>query len=203
MSKLENLSYEERLIEAAKEYVARRDRIIHPDGSFDKAGRWYPTDEETQECCEGIRSPSRAYPYSYMVHCRTIQHVAHLYGVTTADLKKIVLKRTSPSREGGIYYKAVAVVDGKFLSIYDGETEYKLGEMLRQPARQSHGGGYYVYRTIDEAREAAVPGNSKLKDAPRAIIKLECGGNYCKYDNGKISFSTVTPVEVVVEMVET
>jgi hypothetical protein len=56
-------------------YEARRDRQVHPDGSFDSAGRWYPSDAED---CGGdgtcVRSPSRAWPYSYMLRCRTRQH---------------------------------------------------------------------------------------------------------------------------------
>jgi hypothetical protein len=60
-------------------YKSRQDRQTHPDGKFDKQGRWYPSEAEwVDECCRGIRSPSRAWPYSYMVHCRTKKHVENL-----------------------------------------------------------------------------------------------------------------------------
>lgn len=55
-------------------YEAMRNRQIHPDGKFDNAGRWYPSEAE----CIGlanIRSPSRNWPYSYLVACRTRKHV--------------------------------------------------------------------------------------------------------------------------------
>ncbi|MDA8212139.1 MAG: hypothetical protein M0021_09720 [Clostridia bacterium] len=78
----------EQVLKAAQEYLNRRDRISHPSGSFDKAGRWYPSESETCDCCGAICSPSRAFPYSYMVHCRTAGHVAKLYGVDVKELLK-------------------------------------------------------------------------------------------------------------------
>lgn len=58
-----------------KVYEARRDRITHPKGSRDRAGRWYPSaieDAYGDGTC--VRSPSRAWPWSYMHRCRTRQH---------------------------------------------------------------------------------------------------------------------------------
>lgn len=71
-----SLKEERALIKAT--YEARRDRIEHPDGRTDNGGRWYPSDEERCECCAYVRSPSRAYPWSYMLHCRTRVHVQQL-----------------------------------------------------------------------------------------------------------------------------
>ncbi len=76
------------ILKAAQEYLDRRDRITNPDGKFDRAGRWYPSESEECDCCSGIRTPSRAYPYSYMVHCRTAAHVAALYNVDVRDVRK-------------------------------------------------------------------------------------------------------------------
>jgi hypothetical protein len=64
-----------------EKFERRQDRLENPDGAFDKKGRWYPSKDERQECCSSIRYPSRAWPYSYMVHCRTLQHIQHLLGV--------------------------------------------------------------------------------------------------------------------------
>ena len=80
----------ERLLLAAKEYKARQERRHHPAGEFDNGGRWYPAKEERQACCEGIRSPSRAWPMSYNRHCRSVQHVASLYGVDPTELRRAV-----------------------------------------------------------------------------------------------------------------
>ena len=76
------------ILKAAQEYLNRRDRVTHPDGEFDKAGRWYPSGSEECDCCSSIRVPSRAYPYSYMVHCRTAAHVANLFGVDVRDVRR-------------------------------------------------------------------------------------------------------------------
>ena len=66
-------------------YAARRDRLVNPEGSFDSAGRWYPS---AAEDCGGdgrcVRTPSRAWPYSYMLRCRTRQHVSALVAAALA-----------------------------------------------------------------------------------------------------------------------
>ena len=64
---------------AAPVYESRRDRETNPDGTFDSAGRWYPSrKEDADDFTRGIRSPSRAWPYSYMVAARTKKHVVAL-----------------------------------------------------------------------------------------------------------------------------
>ena len=118
-------------------------------------------------------------------------------GVDLAELRRAARKQYSPNREGGdYYYKAVAVVDGKCLSIFDGVTEYRLGETVVDAARQGHEGGIYCYDNLEDARSAAVPTASVLRNAPRAILRVRAEGRYCRYGN-KLAFSRVTPLEVV------
>lgn len=74
---------------AAEEFRARRDRRAHPDGRPDTGGRWYPAAGERCGCCEGLRAPSRAYPWSLAHHCRTAAHVGELYGVPAADVRRL------------------------------------------------------------------------------------------------------------------
>jgi len=83
-------NYPETVLQVAYEYVRRRERATHPDGSFDSGGRWYPSEDEKQSCCSGIRRPSRAWPYSLMTHCRSITHVAALYGVDAREVRRAV-----------------------------------------------------------------------------------------------------------------
>ena len=145
-----------------------------------------------------VRSPSVAYPNSLMTHCRSIGHIANLHGVSASALRsRIAQDRKATQREGGdSYYKAVAAVDGKHLSIYDGCTEYKIGATIADRARQDHEGGIYVYATEQEARRAQVPDLSDLLDAPRAVLRVRAEGPYCRYENGKLAFSKVTPLAV-------
>ena len=80
----------DRLRTAVAAYYERRDRRAHPDGDFDTAGRFTPATSEWRDCCTAIRSPSRNYPYSYMLHCRTVVHVAALYDVDVAALRHAI-----------------------------------------------------------------------------------------------------------------
>lgn len=68
-----------RILDCAQEYLDRRDRLSHPKGSFDSAKRFYLGNHF--RCCAGIRSPSRAYPFSQIKHGRSLPHVAHEFGV--------------------------------------------------------------------------------------------------------------------------
>ena len=189
---------------AVHEFIARRDRMSHPAGSFDKAGRWYPSSTEHCDCCDSVRGPSRAYPYSYMTHCRTMAHVANLHGASLSELRKEVRRLEplpQPRREGGeYYYKAVAVTeDGRLVSIFDGETEYRLGEELHQATHQDHNGGYYVYTSIEDARFVTVPLESEARHLSRLVIRVQAAGTYCRYANGKLAFGRITPLEIVSE----
>ena len=48
-----------------------RDREINPCGEFDNAGRFYAEHSDLIS----VRSPSRRWPYSHMVACRTKKYV--------------------------------------------------------------------------------------------------------------------------------
>ncbi|CAG9460186.1 unnamed protein product [Pedinophyceae sp. YPF-701] len=77
-------------------------------------------------------------------------------------------------------YKVVALVDGVPTSIYDASTQYPIGQTLMQRARPDHGGGMYVFRSVEDclARDAAVfgrgGGRRELDRCPRAIIRCRC-----------------------------
>jgi hypothetical protein len=64
-----------------------RDRRTNPAGHFDSAGRWYPA--HICPKCASVRSPSRAWPYSYLKHCRTADHVASVAGVDATMVKRV------------------------------------------------------------------------------------------------------------------
>ena len=70
------------LKEAVKVYLNRKHRKTHPSGEFDSAGRWYPDASENLNT-DAYRTPSRSYPYSYMLACRTLNHVVEdVFGIT-------------------------------------------------------------------------------------------------------------------------
>lgn len=59
---------EETRVELA--FEARKARLAHPRGDTDGGGRWYP-DVSAEGGTPAVRSPSRAWPWSYMLACRT------------------------------------------------------------------------------------------------------------------------------------
>lgn len=77
------------LARAVTEYMDRQDRVRHPDGCSDGARRWDPYPAEQRACCRRIRVPSLAHPFSLMVHCRTAAHVANLFDVNVADVRRV------------------------------------------------------------------------------------------------------------------
>lgn len=188
------------LTEAVAAYTRRRDRTEHPTGEFDARGRWQPAEGERRPCCAAVRSPSAAYPYSLMLHCRTVAHVAALYGIGSTELGRAVrgaAPRAVKRLGGDDFYKLVArLPDGRLVSIYDGETEYRIGVTLVQRARVAHKGGYYVHASRAEAEDTAVRGTDATRAAPRVVIRVRAEGSYVRYPNGKIAFSRVTPLEV-------
>ena len=80
----------DKLEQAAQCYINRLNRKEHPEGTFDKAKRFQPSEQESRDCCNHIRRPSARFPYSLMVHCRTIEHIANLYEVDTTELRRLV-----------------------------------------------------------------------------------------------------------------
>ena len=81
---------DERCVErAAEKYLRRKARIEHPSGKWD-GKRWEPSEDERRACCDCIRAPSRAYPWSLMLHCRTVTHIARLCDVDEAALRALL-----------------------------------------------------------------------------------------------------------------
>ena len=68
-----------------------------------------------------------------------------------------------PNPWAHLYYKAVATVGSRYFSIFDGSTEYVQGVRISQEVHPRHGGGFYVFRTMEEALCVDVPAASKLR----------------------------------------
>jgi hypothetical protein len=185
------------LAAALEQFRARRARTEHPDGSFDSAGRWYPDAPERRACCKSVRGPSRSHPYSYMIHCRTANHVAALHAVSASELRAAARAESPAHREGGDnYYKLVALSpEGRYLSLYDG-SEWQIGVMRTERALQSHNGGLYCYSSPEMARSAEVRAKSELLLYPCALLRVRAEGAYCRYEM-KLAFHQLTPLEFI------
>jgi hypothetical protein len=74
-------------IEAGVQFFKRKERLSHPDGSFDNAGRFEAA--ERTDAVQSARTPSRAFPYSEMDAARTAKHCAELFDVDPLAVKRI------------------------------------------------------------------------------------------------------------------
>lgn len=203
----------ERLEAALREYHARQERSSHPAGSFDKGGRWYPSETEERPCCGLIRRPSRSYPHSLNKHCRSVTHVAALFNVPSALIRTELAKDRAPRPpiEKRVRFKQVAVVGGEYVSIYDGSPwalgktrrealpkVSKANEMYAMPGELPHGGGFYVYSTAEEAANRnSYPSSCQHADAPRVTLKCEVWGRHRDMGGGKQVWTHCAPIAVV------
>ena len=104
--------------------------------------------------------------------------------------------KRSPAVKQERFKQVAQDVDGALRSIYDG-TEYELGKTKREAAKPDHGGGFYVYRSPEEAQAADFPRGSRFKDLPRVILKVQTWGKNHVYGNNKESWSYCKPLTVV------
>lgn len=107
-----------KLIAATKEYFSREVRKSHPEGEFDNAKRWHPSDAEERDCCSSIRSPTRSWPNSLNKHCRSVEHIANLYEVDTSALRKICLrvKRIAKDMKASLIDEAIKCIEVELMS---------------------------------------------------------------------------------------
>ena len=75
-------------VQAAILFIKRKERLAHPEGATDRGGRWYPKDRDEEVFpAHAYRSPSRSWPWSYMVACRTAAQCARYHDVE--DVKAV------------------------------------------------------------------------------------------------------------------
>eukprot|EP00960_Hanusia_phi_P061835 764953-Hanusia_phi.AAC.6 len=97
------------------------------------------------------------------------------------------------------YFKLVALNDkGSYVSIFDGKTEYKVGNAMSQEVKAGHGGGFYVCESLlDLLKLGPLPTRSAMLDAPWAIVKLVGWGKKIKYNEHgkqtKVSITNIVP----------
>lgn len=136
-------------------------------------------------------------PYSNMLDAMSETTITHaLRGNWRQQVLNVLLPGTTYTPPPDTVYKAVAVVDGEYRSIFDG-SPYVIGERRNGTAKPDHEGGYYAYCKTYEARNASVPRKSVHFDAPRVILECEAGGRVITYGDGKRAYSWIRPVAVV------
>lgn len=137
------------------------------------------------------------------VPAQRVRAAARLYPTdpkATVIAARGFLKLPGPTKTRWTGYKVVLrrPSDGALVSVWDGETEYRLGKMIRQKALPDHGGGFYVSRTPElavEHGEQVAPPNRW----PRVLIECECYGRGIEYRGGKVAVSELRPVAILRE----
>jgi len=72
---------------AQARWARRQARTEHPDGKFDGARRWVPSaGENIDGFTSQVRTPSRAWPMSYMLAARSLGHCEALEGAQHEDV---------------------------------------------------------------------------------------------------------------------
>jgi hypothetical protein len=108
----------------------------------------------------------------------------------------------NPAPVPEITYKALAIdAAGNLRSIYNAEP-YKIGEEKKQGVRAGHEGGYYSYKTVEEALNAEFPGDSELLHQPRVIVRCVVSGKKLVYSGNKISRTSITLQEIVASVIQ-
>lgn len=129
LSKLAELAPDEALLIASIAYQKLKARVTHPGGSFDTAGRF--TLSRRLACCGGIRTPSRAFPYSEMNHARSALHIAHAHDLASRQNDIVQFARLLdryPMLATGIIVSKAAIAAAAAQSALD--------EMSRPPRRK-------------------------------------------------------------------
>jgi hypothetical protein len=90
----------EKVLNVAKVYLRRKNRVEHPDGKFDYCGRWNPAKEEKCKYCGTVRRPSTGWPYTLSQHCRTAKHIAAKHGVTKKEVLQAAKQLEAEGFEG-------------------------------------------------------------------------------------------------------
>lgn len=111
------------------------------------------------------------------------------------------LKLAAPVASKSTGYKIVVrAANGKLVSAYDKQTEYKLGKQLKQKARDEHRGGYYIYADPDALRNNPTDylNEDLIANQSLALLECECVGTPVKY-GAKLAYSIVKPVRIVDE----
>eukprot|EP00316_Scyphosphaera_apsteinii_P021359 CAMPEP_0119339330 /NCGR_PEP_ID=MMETSP1333-20130426/98038_1 /TAXON_ID=418940 /ORGANISM="Scyphosphaera apsteinii, Strain RCC1455" /LENGTH=172 /DNA_ID=CAMNT_0007350829 /DNA_START=52 /DNA_END=570 /DNA_ORIENTATION=- len=70
------------------------------------------------------------------------------------------------------YYKVVANINGRYLSVFDGQTEFRMGERVARKPCHGHRGAFFLWASAADARSARFPRSSKLKHADRALLRV-------------------------------
>lgn len=126
--------------------------------------------------------------------------LAEAFAEATAELQDSSrLLQSARSARSRWFFKAVAKIGGRYMSIFDGQTEFKLGERIERVPAMGHRGAFFAYESIERAREASFPKSSQLLNADRVLLRVRGNAPHAetKRAHGKVMLWAMTPLEEV------
>ena len=129
---------------------------------------------------------------------------------------KEVLQASQSARERH-YYKVVAKLGaGDYVSVFDGQTRFRIGERIERVPCVGRRGAFFVYSDLGDATRAlhgggggggtrgvhgrdkpSFPVCSKLLDAPRALLRVSSELRHDRTAHGKCVLWSLTPIAEV------
>ena len=86
-----------------------------PEGSTDDEERWMPSKAEHHDCCDEMRVPSRAWPWTIYQHCFTLDHKANKFVAKKEHI--LAIKRWLAAQDIDITDCSMALVEPNLRNI--------------------------------------------------------------------------------------
>ena len=142
-------------VKAAVTYLRRRDRHEHPEGTFDSAKRWYPDGSENLNTGR-YRTPSRRWPFSYQLACRSLQHCCALVKCENVPLARKLAKALDATT-------TVEEAADAILAVYSSIQTPKTAKGAKQKSTKKQPGGHSTAGSLLHA-PSSLTSNTTLND---------------------------------------
>jgi hypothetical protein len=112
---------------------------------------------------------------------------------------KLRTEHKKPEMKTMTTYKLVQIIDGRYYSVYDGDTEYVMGKRLAEKAVDEHGGGYYSYPSEQGVEKrfyngSLFPERCYQQSMQLALIECEISGTILNYQGKKYASTYIRPM---------
>ena len=220
---------------AKKKKIPRSFNLIERDskkGTFDgsaTAHGIYDVSEDGRHCLVcvrdsegskyGVRTTSKTY-FLISAHGKTGVKVRPASKAKAAKAAKQAIKpgdaiavclgkkklKSALSQKKIFGYKIVKNYGEDYISVYDEDKFWILGEKSVEKATSNHTGGYYVFDSAERAvnvwKENSVFYDTLIRENDKfSLLECECHGRRFRHDNEKICITSVKPVKKIASFI--
>lgn len=123
---------------------------------------------------------------------------------TLTGKAKKPLKQAAPFSEKSLAYKIVEQRGGQLFSVFDEDFVWSVGKARIEASSNDHTGGFYVFPTIEAAKEAfarnVVFAESWQAGKQLVLVECETAGREHKHDNGKVCVTFCRPTRILEQL---